>query len=181
LQQWCPTKLTPLPFRQVTVLPVNGATKSVVAPSSQNDITVYPWHSLVPFLTTNVRTTNSVIEKKSDDEHPPSDGKDDGDGNGNGVDKKNDGGSHHVNSSSNSNSNSHRQDGRAPTGSNNNVEPKDAELVMTDDEVFDENDDFLLSPSPTTPSDSKGRRSKERIRRPMNAFMVKMIRRTTKP
>ena len=142
-----------------------------MAPSSQNDITVYPWHSLVPFLTTNVRTTNSVIEKKSENDENP-DNKDDA-GNGNGVDKKNNGSSH-VNSS-HSNSNSHRQDNHrtSAAGSNNNGEAKDAELVLTDDEVFDENDDFLLSPSPTTPNDSKGRRSKERIRRPMNAFMVR--------
>ncbi len=45
-----------------------------------------------------------------------------------------------------------------------------SEFLLTDEDVF-EDDDFLLSPSPTTPT-CKTRRSKERIRRPMNAFMV---------
>jgi hypothetical protein len=69
-----------------------------------------------------------------------------------------------------SNATSNRLDSR-PSGNNNNVEAKDSDFLLNDDDVFDEGDDFLASPSPTTPTD-KSRRSKERIRRPMNAFMV---------
>jgi hypothetical protein len=150
--------LSPL-RNQVTVLPVNGASKSVAA----NDVTVYPWHSLVPFLTTNVVSTNSVVDKKSDD--TDQDDKEDG-GQGGGTDRNHE-------APAQGQSSTRRQENRSSGGggTNNNVEAKDADLPMTDDEVFDDGEDFLLSPSPTTPTE-KGRRSKDRIRRPMNAFMV---------
>jgi hypothetical protein len=74
--------------------------------------------------------------------------------------------------------NDHRQ--QQPSGSSNNnngnSSAKDCSeflLTSTDDDVFDD-EEFLTSPSPTTPTD-KTRRSKERIRRPMNAFMVKTL------
>jgi len=75
--------------------------------------------------------------------------------------------------------NDHRQQqpsGGSSNNNNGNSSAKDCSeflLTSTDDDVFDD-EEFLTSPSPTTPTD-KTRRSKERIRRPMNAFMVKTL------
>jgi hypothetical protein len=143
------------------VQPINGSTKSIT--TSHNDITVYPWHSLVPFLTTNVNISNAGIDRTSQDPPAPEnrDSKEDKD--------DTNGGSSNRGMASNATT-SNRLDSR-PSGNNNNVEAKDSDFLLNDDDVFDEGDDFLASPSPTTPTD-KSRRSKERIRRPMNAFMV---------
>ena len=62
---------------------MNGAAKNVAA----NDVTVYPWHSLVPFLTTSVAAAQSVADKKSSDDGDQDDKEDAGGGAGGGHGK----------------------------------------------------------------------------------------------
>ena len=64
---------------QVTVQPVvnGGSTMRTINISSQsashniNDITVYPWHSLVPFLTTTTSLVGGAKEPLDEEKSPP--------------------------------------------------------------------------------------------------------------
>lgn len=113
--------------------------------SRQRPVTIYPWHSLVPFLTTN-ETAQQQAVRKSVEMTPPSPG-----------------------DSSKSDHNNQGGDGGCNGGGDQrgtrvrafNFEGEKVSSAQTvDDDIFEEMDK------------TKNTTTKERIRRPMNAFMI---------
>ena len=162
--------------------------------NGNSTITVYPWHSLVPFLTTgegpaapstsnpnNPRGPNNHQDK---DKQPPGSGSSSSNNNNN------------NNSSSNNNNNNNNSTGvfkveqsggggERQGGEGSNGPVKDLELPEPSPGPDEEDDVFFFEecPTPTTPGgrerkssaraeDGKLLMGKDRIRRPMNAFMI---------
>ncbi len=143
----------------------NGGSATNAAP------TVYPWHSLVPFLPSGEPAGSAGGSHPTDDE----DG-DGGEGGGGGRPANH----HSVGNNSTENGNGHctkkpdnAADGRSKDFSNSHhsnnhkqAQEKGVDLSdysLTDDEVFD---------PPDNGSSRAPRSAKTRIRRPMNAFMI---------
>ena len=187
---------TSTPPNPTQLLPVLSVTKAIagdqVTPNGQSQmtarteqgtngnstITVYPWHSLVPFLTTGENPGG-----------PPSS-------------------TSAPNNPRGPSNNQDKQDKQPPPGNNNNNNPelfkvdqggrggnlgrgsngpvKDADIALPSPGPEEEDDVFFFEESPPTPTTPGGRErktsvrsddgkpstGKERIRRPMNAFMI---------
>ena len=135
---------------------------------SNGTITVYPWHSLVPFLTTSVNVP--AVGQSSGDKRDSGSGP--GNNNNNNNSEPGDGDKYEKFSSNKNGGNSSRGLGM----NNNGTEAKDDIDFDNDDEVFEEDNGSNNSPHTRETKLSslkveEGGKS-EKIRRPMNAFMI---------
>ena len=160
----------------------NGAPVHTTQDTNGNStITVYPWHSLVPFLTTGEASpappasfpapnnSRGPSNHQDKDKQPPSSN----------------------NNSNNNNNNStgvfkvDPSGGGERRGEGNHGSGVDGEMALPSPGPEEEDDVFFFEecPTPTTPGgrerkasnrsdDGKGVPGKDRIRRPMNAFMI---------
>ena len=153
--------------------------------NGNSTITVYPWHSLVPFLTTGEGPAAQLTQNNS---RGPNNNQD--------KDKQPPGSNNNNNSSGSSNNNNNNSPGvfkvdqiggggERQGGEGSNGPVKDLELPEPSPGPEEEDDVFFFDEcsTPTTPGgrerkssarseDGKLIMGKDRIRRPMNAFMI---------
>merc|ERR550532_3452290 len=152
--------------------------------NGNSTITVYPWHSLVPFLTTGegpaAPSTSAPNNSRGPNNHQDKDKQPPGSSSNN----------NNTSSSNNNNNNSTgvfkvEQGGEKQGGEGSNGPVKDLELPEPSPGPEEEDDVFFFDEcsTPTTPGGRERKSSarsedgklilgKDRIRRPMNAFMI---------
>lgn len=145
---------------------------------NNSSITVYPWHSLVPFLTTSgVTSVNAAGQSGPGGDPGSGNNNNNNNNNGDAGDGKHDKLGSNMGNSTNNSSNSNK----GICNNNNGGSEKDMDGL---DAGFDDDDDVFEfdhtnGPVPcererkySTKSEDGGKSGRDKIRRPMNAFMI---------
>ena len=154
-----------------------GPAQAAAHSNNTNSATVYPWHSLVPFLPTDGNSggngggqgdTNGGSNGGGGGSHPPSSPGDKDHGPSN-PDSKDDEGQERPKTKDGSNAN---DDGPSTNGGGGGPVTNGHDLDLSDFSLTDdEGCEFSLHSPSATGKRTKGS-SAPRIRRPMNAFMI---------